>query len=92
MVKISKVRADTSWAWRNSSGTWMVAASAVSLTSEIKLLPKGGNAVRIAWGRMALRKGEPELLDEVNKALDKMRADGTLKTLSEKYFNADVTQ
>ena len=31
-------------------------------------------------------------LDAVNKALDKLRADGTLKKLSEKYFNADVTQ
>ena len=41
---------------------------------------------------VALRKGEPELLDAVNKALDKLRADGTLKKLSEKYFAADVTQ
>jgi len=39
-----------------------------------------------------LRKGEPELLAAVNKAIDKLRADGTLKKLSEKYFNADVTQ
>jgi len=28
----------------------------------------------------------------VNKALDKLRADGNLKKLSEKYFNADVTE
>jgi len=28
----------------------------------------------------------------VNKAIDKLRADGTLKKLSEKYFSADVTQ
>ncbi|WP_339529302.1 cystine ABC transporter substrate-binding protein [Pseudomonas mucidolens] len=41
---------------------------------------------------VALRKGEPELLEAVNKALDTLRADGTLKKLSEKYFNADVTQ
>ena len=41
---------------------------------------------------VALRKGEPELLEAVNKALDKLRADGTLKKLSDKYFNADVTQ
>jgi len=27
-----------------------------------------------------------------NKALDKLRADGTLKQISEKYFQADVTQ
>ncbi|MDR0188038.1 cystine ABC transporter substrate-binding protein [Pseudomonas yamanorum] len=41
---------------------------------------------------IALRKGEPELLAAMNKALDELRADGTLKKLSEKYFNADVTQ
>ena len=41
---------------------------------------------------IALRKGEPELLAAVNKAIDELRADGTLKALSEKYFNADVTQ
>ena len=28
----------------------------------------------------------------INKAIDKLRADGTLKKLSEKYFQADVTQ
>lgn len=41
---------------------------------------------------VALRKGEPELLDAINKALDALRADGTLTKLSEKYFGADVTQ
>ncbi|SDZ66719.1 cystine ABC transporter substrate-binding protein [Pseudomonas sp. NFIX28] len=41
---------------------------------------------------VALRKGEPELLAAVNKAIEELRADGTLKKLSEKYFNADVTQ
>ncbi|VVP48304.1 cystine ABC transporter substrate-binding protein [Pseudomonas fluorescens] len=41
---------------------------------------------------IALRKSEPELLAAVNKAIDKLRADGTLKKLSEKYFSADVTQ
>nr|WP_110971662.1 MULTISPECIES: cystine ABC transporter substrate-binding protein [Pseudomonas] len=41
---------------------------------------------------VALRKGEPELLDAINKALDTLRADGTLTKLSEKYFGADVTQ
>ena len=41
---------------------------------------------------VALRKGEPELLEAINQALDKLRADGTLSTLSTKYFGADVTQ
>lgn len=41
---------------------------------------------------IALRKGEPELLAAINQAIDKLRADGTLKALSNKYFGADVTQ
>jgi cystine transport system substrate-binding protein len=41
---------------------------------------------------IALRKGEPELLEALNKAIDKLRADGTLAKLSEKYFKADVTK
>lgn len=41
---------------------------------------------------IALRKGEPELLAAVNKALDELRADGTLAKISEKYFQADVTK
>ncbi|WP_426118477.1 cystine ABC transporter substrate-binding protein [Pseudomonas sp. DSP3-2-2] len=41
---------------------------------------------------IALRKGEPELLEAINKAIDKLRADGTLAKLSQKYFQADVTK
>ncbi|NUT74995.1 cystine ABC transporter substrate-binding protein [Pseudomonas sp. C1C7] len=41
---------------------------------------------------IALRKGEPELLDALNKAIEKLRADGTLAKLSQKYFQADVTK
>lgn len=41
---------------------------------------------------VTLRKGEPELLAAINKALDTLRADGTLAALSKKYFGADVTQ
>jgi cystine transport system substrate-binding protein len=41
---------------------------------------------------VALRKGEPELLEAINKAIDKLRADGTLAKLSQKYFDADVTK
>jgi cystine transport system substrate-binding protein len=41
---------------------------------------------------IALRKGEPELLAAINKAIDKLRADGTLAKISQKYFKADVTK
>ncbi|MCV4594472.1 transporter substrate-binding domain-containing protein, partial [Escherichia coli] len=39
-----------------------------------------------------LRKGEPELQAAIDKAIDKLRANGTLEKLSKKYFNADVTK
>ena len=51
-----------------------------------------GDAFSRLESGIALRKGEPELLDAINKALDKLRADGTLAKLSEKYFGADVTK
>ncbi|ANI13865.1 cystine transporter subunit [Pseudomonas citronellolis] len=41
---------------------------------------------------IALRKGNPELLGALNKAIEKFKADGSLKKLSEKWFQADVTQ
>jgi cystine transport system substrate-binding protein len=40
----------------------------------------------------ALRKGSTELLDAVNGALATLREDGTLATISEKYFGEDVSQ
>ncbi|SDH93412.1 L-cystine-binding protein /Diaminopimelate-binding protein [Pseudomonas delhiensis] len=41
---------------------------------------------------IALRKGNPELLGALNRAIEKFKADGSLKQLSEKWFQADVTQ
>ena len=41
---------------------------------------------------IALRKGDPELLAAIDKAIAKLKADGTLKAISEKWFKADVTQ
>jgi L-cystine transport system substrate-binding protein len=37
-------------------------------------------------------KGEPELLDAINKALAEIKADGTYQKISDKYFGADVSQ
>ena len=39
-----------------------------------------------------IRKGNPEFVQAVNKAIDKLRSDGTLSKLSQKWFNADVTK
>jgi len=40
----------------------------------------------------AFAKGSTSLVDAVNKALDELRADGTLAQLSEKYFGSDVSK
>ncbi|WP_153722468.1 amino acid ABC transporter substrate-binding protein [Sporosarcina cascadiensis] len=37
------------------------------------------------------RQGNEDLIDEVDKALDAMREDGTLKEISEKWFGEDVS-
>ncbi len=39
-----------------------------------------------------LRKGNPELLAAINKALADIMADGTYLAISRKYFNADVSR
>jgi len=41
---------------------------------------------------IALRKGNPELLAALNKAIDDLRADGTLAKISNKWFGSDVTK
>ena len=39
-----------------------------------------------------IRKGETRLLEAINSALQEMREDGTLVSISEKYFNGDYTR
>jgi len=66
--------------------------AALEYAQKAKDTALAGDAFSRLESGIALRKGEPELLDAINKALDKLRADGTLAKLSEKYFGADVTQ
>ena len=49
-------------------------------------VPEAGQQVGIP-----VRKGEERLLAEINKALDELRADGTLAKLSEKHLKNDFT-
>jgi L-cystine transport system substrate-binding protein len=63
------------------------------------MVEKTGNRLAVAGeafsrqeSGVALRKGNPQLLAAINEAIAKLRADGTLKELSEKWFGADVTQ
>ena len=39
-----------------------------------------------------VKKGETELLDAIQTAIDELKADGTLSKLSEDYFDADFTE
>ncbi|WLG95592.1 cystine ABC transporter substrate-binding protein [Pseudomonas sp. FP198] len=66
--------------------------AALEYAKKAKDTTAAGEAFSRQESGIALRKGEPELLAAVNKAIEKLRADGTLKKLSEKYFSADVTQ
>ena len=45
-----------------------------------------------SYSGILLRKGDDELVAEVNKALADIKADGTYKTISDKYFGQDVSK
>jgi len=66
--------------------------AALEYAKKAKDTSAAGEAFSRQEAGIALRKGEPELLAAIDKAIEKLRADGTLKKLSEKYFSADVTQ
>ena len=85
----------TKFADLNNSRTDAILIDRLAALEYAKKAPKtvaAGEAFSRQESGIALRKGEPELLAAVNKALDELRADGTLEKLSKKYFNADVTQ
>ncbi len=44
------------------------------------------------YSGIIIRKGEPELLEAINKALAEIKADGTYEKISQKYFGADVSK
>jgi cystine transport system substrate-binding protein len=44
------------------------------------------------YSGIIIRKGEPELLDAINKALADIKADGTYQKISDKYFGQDVSK
>jgi L-cystine transport system substrate-binding protein len=55
----------------------------------IKVIAKDPN---VAKNGFMFRKGSTDLVDAFNKALDEMQKDGTMKQISEKWFNADVSK
>lgn len=44
------------------------------------------------YSGVILRKGNPELVAAINKALDAIKADGTYAKIADKYFGADVSK
>jgi len=44
------------------------------------------------YSGIIIRKGDPELLAAINKALADIKADGTYQKISEKYFGQDVSK
>lgn len=44
------------------------------------------------YSGIIIRKGEPELLGAINKALSEIKADGTYQKISDKYFGQDVSK
>ncbi|WP_067518588.1 amino acid ABC transporter substrate-binding protein [Nocardia uniformis] len=57
--------------------------------TDVKITGKTGETSNQVF---AARKDSQELVDQVNKALEELRADGTLAKISEKYFGVDVSQ
>lgn len=48
-----------------------------------------GTPIKEDFAGVAMRKNNPELLEAVNKALNDMKADGTLKQIHQKWFGVD---
>lgn len=58
-------------------------------SAPVKIVAEQANA---DYSGIIIRKGEPELLDAINKALAEIKADGTYKKISDKYFGQDVSK
>ena len=58
--------------------------------ADFKLVAQTEDASHVA---IPVRKGDDStsLLEAINTAIDKLRADGTLKALGEKYFGQDIS-
>ena len=50
-----------------------------------------GEQVFVERVSLIMRKNNKEFMDKVNQALSDLTKDGTLKTISEKYFKTDIT-
>ncbi|MBA1274517.1 cystine ABC transporter substrate-binding protein [Stutzerimonas azotifigens] len=74
-------------------------AMLIDRLAAFELIAKTGEAMAMAGepfsrqeAGVAMRKGNPALVEAIDDAIDTLRADGTLQALSQKWFQADVTQ
>ncbi len=58
-------------------------------SKDIKVVGDAGGEV--SRQALAFRKSDPQLRDQADEALKELRDDGTLRKISEKYFEADVS-
>lgn len=52
---------------------------------------KGQQLIERSEQAVVISKDNPQLLKKINKALEKLRKDGTLSRISKKYFGEDIT-
>lgn len=57
--------------------------------AKVKIVAQEANA---DYSGVIVRKGDPELVAAINKALAEIKADGTYKKISETYFGQDVSK
>lgn len=82
---------------RLGDGTRLDAAIALSFTIDSAIekgypIKRVGDPLYVEPQAIAIDKGDPELAKEIKTQIDAMRADGTLKQLSEKWFKEDLTK
>ena len=56
--------------------------------NNLKIKPVG-QPIKEDFAGIAVRKGNQELVDAINKALDEMKSDGTFKTIFQKWFEVE---
>jgi cystine transport system substrate-binding protein len=67
-------------------------APAVAIREKKLPLKQVGGPIEKEEQAIAVKKGNPEFLGAINKAVKEMKADGSLRELSMKWFGIDVTQ
>ncbi len=67
-------------------------APAIAIREKNLPLKQVGGPIEREVQAIAVKKGNPELLGAINKALGEMKADGSLRGLSLRWFGLDVTK